>query len=62
MSSPFFGLFGTQFHVFKVNKDGPFFPDVKTTFCVYDRKNTNHDNDGCNDNYDGNFVDHDGKQ
>ena len=28
---------------------------------MYDRKNTNHDNDGCNDNYDGNFDDNDDK-
>ena len=25
----------------------------KTMLCVYERKNTDDDNDGCNDNYDG---------
>ena len=25
------------------------------------RENTNHDDDGCNDNYDGNFDDNDDK-
>ena len=32
----------------------------KTTFCVYDRKKFDADNEGCNDNYDdiyGNFDD-----
>ena len=29
----------------------------KTMFCAYDRKHTNYDNDGCNDNYDGNVDD-----
>ena len=33
----------------------------QTSFCTYDRKNTNYDNDGCNDNYDGNFDDNDDK-
>ena len=31
-------------------------------FCAYDRKNTNYDNDGCNDNYDGNLDDNDDKK
>ena len=35
----------------------PLFRTSKTTFYAYDRKNTNDDNDGCNNNYDGN-VDH----
>ena len=39
----------------------PLFRTSKTAFCVYDRKNTNHDNDGCNDNYDVNFDDNDDK-
>ena len=30
-------------------------------FCAYDRKNTNYDNGGCNDNYDGNFDNNDDK-
>ena len=39
-----------------------FFGRQKTTYYVYDRKNTNGDNDGCNDTYDGNFDDNDGKK
>ena len=31
-------------------------------FCAYDRKNADDDNDGCNDNYDGNFYDNDDKK
>ena len=27
----------------------------KTTFCVYDRKKFDADNEGCNDNYDDNY-------
>ena len=36
----------------------------KTTFCAYDQKKSDDDNDGCNDNYDdndGNFDDNDEK-
>ena len=39
----------------------PLFRTSKTTFYAYDRKNTNDDNDGCNNNYDGNFDDNDDK-
>ena len=42
-----------------------FFLDFKTTFCAYDRKNVDDDNDDCNDNYDsndGNFDDNDDKK
>ena len=39
----------------------PLFRTSKTTFYEYDRKNTNDDNDGCNNNYDGNFDDNDDK-
>ena len=39
----------------------PLFRTSKTTFCAYDRNNTNDDNDGCNNNYDGNFDDNDDK-
>ena len=35
----------------------PQFRTSKTTFCACDRKNTNYDNDDCNDNYDGHFDD-----
>ena len=31
-----------------------FFWTSKTTFCAYDRKNSDDDNDACNDNYDDN--------
>ena len=37
------------------------FLDVKTTFCAYDRKNTDDDNDTCNDGNDGNFDENDDK-
>ena len=64
MSSPFFGLFGTQFHVFKVNNDVPFFRTSKQRFACMTEKSTNDDNDDCNDIYDsndGNFDDSDDK-
>ena len=32
------------------------FSDVKTTFYAYDRKSTNDDNDGYNNNYDGKII------
>ena len=32
-----------------------FFRTSKTTFCAYDRKHFDDDNDGCNDNYDDNY-------
>ena len=32
-----------------------FFRTSKTTFCAYDRKLFDDDNDGCNDNYDDNY-------
>ena len=32
-----------------------FFWTSKTTFCAYDRKNTNNDNDGCNYNNDADY-------
>ena len=32
-----------------------FFRTSKTTFCAYDQKKFNDDNDGCNDNYDDNY-------
>ena len=35
---------------------------LNTVFCAYDRKNADDDNDGCNDNYDGNFDDNDDKK
>ena len=39
MSSPFLVLFGTQFNVFKVNNDGPFFRTSKQRFaCVTEKK------------------------
>ena len=38
-----------------------YFRMSKTTFCAYDRQNSDDDNDGCNDNYDGNFDDNDDK-
>ena len=44
--------FGQLVHLFRTSK---------TTFYAYDRKNTNDDNDGCNNNYDGNFDDNDDK-
>ena len=37
------------------------FSVVKNDVFAYDRKNTNYDNHGCNDNYDGNFDDNDDK-
>ena len=33
------------------------FRTSKTAFYAHDRKNTNDDNDGCNENYDCNFDD-----
>ena len=34
----------------------PLFWKSKMTFCAYDRKNADDDNDGCNDNYDANEM------
>ena len=31
----------------------------KICFCAYDRKNTNYDHHGCDDNHDGNLDDKD---
>ena len=39
----------------------PLFQTSKTTFCAYDRKNANHDNDDCDNKYDVNFDDNDDK-
>ena len=36
----------------KIKQLGPLISDVKTTFCTYDRKSINVDNDGCNHDYD----------
>ena len=41
-----------------------FFQPTKTTFCAYDGKNTDDDNNRCHDNFDqnfGNFDDNDDK-
>ena len=42
-----------------------FFRPTKTTFCAYDGKNTDDDNNRCHDNFDqnfGNFDDNDDKK